>query len=179
MISENIWYLGEYYLSHFSLEPTITLRAELILSNSGAYGIFKILCRNLKIKYKYFKGFESGLIQMFVVESLSHVWTFCNPIDSSLPGSSVYRTFQARILSELPGKNIEWVANSFSRASSWPNEWIHDFCIGRQILYHWVTWAVTFKYKHLSTGNFPSLSLSLFPSSLPSLSPSSFLPCFL
>lgn len=28
---ENAWYLGEYYLSHFSLEPTITLRADLII----------------------------------------------------------------------------------------------------------------------------------------------------
>ena len=39
---------------------------------------------------------------MFVVESLSRVWTFCNPIDSSLPGSSCPQDF--------PGKNIEWVA---------------------------------------------------------------------
>ena len=38
--------------------------------------------------------------------SLSHVW-FCDPMYSSLPGSSVHWIFQARIL--------EWVAISYSR----------------------------------------------------------------
>ena len=37
--------------------------------------------------------------------------TLCDPMDSSPPGSSVHGTFLARIL--------EWVAISFSRASSW------------------------------------------------------------
>ena len=36
--------------------------------------------------------------------------TLCNPMDCSLPGSSVHGIFQARIL--------EWVAISFSRGSS-------------------------------------------------------------
>ena len=39
----------------------------------------------------------------------------CNPVDCSLPGSSVYGIFQAGIL--------EWVAISFSRGSSQPR-WI-------------------------------------------------------
>ena len=38
----------------------------------------------------------------------------CDPMDCSLPGSSVHRILQARIL--------EWVAISFSRASSQPQE---------------------------------------------------------
>ena len=38
--------------------------------------------------------------------------TLCDPMDYSLPGSSVYGIFQARIL--------EWVAISFSRESSQP-----------------------------------------------------------
>ena len=38
---------------------------------------------------------------------LSHVLLFCNPMDCSLPGSSVHGVSQARIL--------EWVAISFSR----------------------------------------------------------------
>ena len=41
--------------------------------------------------------------------------TLCNPVDCSLPGSSVHGIFQARIL--------EWVAISFSRGSSWPRDW--------------------------------------------------------
>ena len=41
--------------------------------------------------------------------------TLFNPMDCSLPGSSIYRIFQARIL--------EWVAVSFSRRSSQPKDW--------------------------------------------------------
>ena len=50
--------------------------------------------------------------------------------------------FQAKIL--------EWVAISYSRASSQPRDWIHIssvFCISRQILYHCTTWEVL--YTHL------------------------------
>ena len=53
-------------------------------------------------------------------------------MDCSLPGSSVHGTFQARIL--------EWVAISSSRGSSPPRDPTRISCIGRQILYHWVTW---------------------------------------
>ena len=40
--------------------------------------------------------------------------TLCDPMDCSLPGSSVHEIFQARIL--------EWVAISFSRGSSRPRD---------------------------------------------------------
>ena len=56
----------------------------------------------------------------------------CNPMNQSLPGSSVHGTFQAKIL--------EWVAIPFTRGSSQPRDWTQVFCIGRQILYHWATW---------------------------------------
>ena len=48
------------------------------------------------------------------VESLSRVRLFATPMDHNLPGSSVHRIFQARVL--------EWVAISFSRGSSWPSD---------------------------------------------------------
>ena len=54
--------------------------------------------------------------------------TLCDPVDCSLPGSSVHRILQARIL--------EWVAISFSREHSWRRDWTQVSCIGRQILYH-------------------------------------------
>ena len=41
--------------------------------------------------------------------------TLCDPMDCSLPGSSIYGIFQAGIL--------EWVAISFSRRSSQPRDW--------------------------------------------------------
>ena len=53
-----------------------------------------------------------------VKESESEVaqscWTLCDPMDCSLPGSSLHGILQARIL--------EWVAISFSRESSWPRD---------------------------------------------------------
>ena len=60
--------------------------------------------------------------------SLSHVWLFCNPVDYSLPGSSVHGILQAKIL--------EWVAISSSRGSSWPRGRYCISCIGRWILHH-------------------------------------------
>ena len=56
------------------------------------------------------------------VKSLSCVRLF-DPIDCSLPGSSVHGIFQARVL--------EWVAISFSRGSSRPRDPTHVSCIAR------------------------------------------------
>ena len=57
-------------------------------------------------------------------------------MDCSPPGSSVHGISQAKILG--------WVTISFCRGSSWPRNQTHISyvsCIGRQVLYHWVTWA--------------------------------------
>ena len=67
--------------------------------------------------------------------------TLCDPTDYSLPGSSVHRISQARIL--------ERVAISFSRGSSWPRDptrisWAS--CIGR-----WV--AALAKYRNRVNSN--------------------------
>ena len=48
---------------------------------------------------------------------LSHFSHVCDPMDYSLPGSSVYGIFQARIL--------EWVAITSSRGSFWPRDRTH------------------------------------------------------
>ena len=47
--------------------------------------------------------------------SRSVVSNFSDPMDSSLPCSSVHGIFQARIL--------EWASIPFSRGSSWPRDW--------------------------------------------------------
>ena len=49
-----------------------------------------------------------------VVESVSHIW-LCNPMDCSLPSSSVHGIFQAIVR--------EWIAISLSRGSSLPRDW--------------------------------------------------------
>ena len=57
----------------------------------------------------------SGCCAVLCCAKLLQSWTtLCNPMDCSLPGSSVNGILQARIL--------EWVANSFSRGSSWPRD---------------------------------------------------------
>ena len=76
---------------------------------------------------------SSVLVPIDMLLLLSHVWLFCDPMDSSLPGSSsVHGISQARIL--------ECVAIFFSRGSSWPRDGIHVYCIGRWVLYHCATW---------------------------------------
>ena len=59
--------------------------------------------------------------------SLSHV-PLCNPMDCSLPGSSVHGILQARIL--------EWVATTFSKGI-FPSQGSNpDIPQCRQIIYH-------------------------------------------
>ena len=48
-----------------------------------------------------------------------------DPMDCSLPGSSVPGILQARIL--------EWVANPFSRGSFWPRDWTQVSCIAGRL----------------------------------------------
>ena len=57
--------------------------------------------------------------------------TLCDPMDCSLPGSSVHGTFQARIL--------ECVAVCFPRRSFQARDRTLTSCIGRWIPYHWAT----------------------------------------
>ena len=65
---------------------------------------------------------------------LAQWWlALCDPVDYSLPGSSVHGILQARIL--------EWVAMDFSRGSSQPRDrtpsLVSPEFIDRQVLYHY------------------------------------------
>ena len=57
--------------------------------------------------------------------------TLCEPVDCSLPGSSIHGILQARIL--------EWVAISFSRGSSPPRDWTQISHIAGRCFNLWVT----------------------------------------
>ena len=70
-------------------------------------------------------------IHKYCAKPLQSSLTLCDPMDHSLPESSVHGIFQARIL--------EWVAMPSSRGSSQPKDGTLIFyisCIGRQVLYH-------------------------------------------
>ena len=64
--------------------------------------------------------------KVFITQSFL---TLCNPMDYSPPGFSFHGIFPARIL--------EWVAVSFSRASSWPRDWTRVSFIARRFFIIW------------------------------------------
>ena len=81
-----------------------------------------IYCRLIKLTRGLFQPVNNGS------EVAQPCATLCDPMDFSLPGSSVHGIFQARVL--------EWVAISFSRGSSQPRDRTQVFSIaGRQTLY--------------------------------------------
>ena len=65
-----------------------------------------------------------------VSEAAQSCPTLCNPMDCSLPHSSVHGIFHARVL--------EWVAISCSRGSSWPRDWTQ---VSRIVGRHFTIWA--------------------------------------
>ena len=78
--------------------------------------------------------------------------TLCEPMDCSLPGSSVRGILQARIL--------EWIAISFSRGSSWPRDWTQ---VSRIAGRHFTDWPWIFyrikMFENYSTSQFQGTSL--------------------
>ena len=92
------------------------------------YLCFLILLLSVYAKKKKKLIWKYTCIPVFLAQSLYSAWLFCDPMDYSLPGSSIHGIFQARILG--------WVAISYSRASSWPRDQTHVSYTGRQILYH-------------------------------------------
>ena len=92
----------------------------------------------------------SRVLPVVLVQLLSCVQLFCDPMDCSPPGSSVHGISQARIL--------EWVAISFSRGSFRPRNGTHVSCIGRWVLYH---------LSHLGKSILPLLGLSVAAGSMP------------
>ena len=69
---------------------------------------------SLKIKNSFSKNLTFAM-PAAAAKLLQLCLTLCDPKDYSLPGSSVYGIFQAKVL--------EWVAISFSRGSSRPGDW--------------------------------------------------------
>ena len=67
---------------------------------------------------------------IFCVWNIISCPTLCDPVDCSLPGSSVHGILQARIL--------EWVAISFSGGSLWLKDRTQVFCIAGR---HFTLWA--------------------------------------
>ena len=71
--------------------------------------------QNIMINERYNNYNNINYLHAWVSEVAQSCLTLCNPINCSLPGSSIHGIFQARVL--------EWVAISFSRGSSQPRDW--------------------------------------------------------
>ena len=83
--------------------------------------------------------------------------TLRDPMDCSLPGSSVHGNLQARML--------EWVALPSFRGSSLPRERTHVsciFCVAGRLFTHWVTCkALYFTYSKYLLTSYPVLGIDL------------------
>ena len=105
--------------------------------------------------YTAFKScFNPNLPTTIKDKSESEIAQLCpalwDPMDCSLPGSSILGIFQARIL--------EWVAISFSRRSSQPRDWTQVSCTVGRCFTIWATSEVQISMQ---------ISLSLLPTYLP------------
>ena len=102
---------------------------------------------------------------LLCVVSHSACPTLCDPMDFSLPGSSLYGILQARILA--------WTVILFSRGSSWPRGQTYISCITGRFFTIWATreahiaWSVQFSRSVLSNSGTlrtttyqPSLSIT-------------------
>ena len=103
----------------YSLQPLCTHFAltKIILQNTGTSS-----CQAPFLELLLSSGESLLLLLSLSVVSSS----FATPW--SVACQAPHGISQARILEE--------VAISFSKGSSWPRDWTHESCIGRQILYH-------------------------------------------
>ena len=80
------------------------------------------------------KNQQKASLKVKVLVTQSYL-TLCDPMDCSLPGSSVHGILQARIL--------EWAAMLFSRGSSWPRDRTRISCIASGFFTVWATREAT------------------------------------
>ena len=106
LFRESKEYLGKRYWNGYAFSPANKWQGLMLLLSLFLFYCFIILSSCLEFRWDDLKN---------VCEVAQKCLTLCNPMDCSLPGSSVHGIFQARIL--------ESVAISFSRGSSRPRDW--------------------------------------------------------
>ena len=90
--------------------------------------------------------FEATAEKDSVVLVVQSCPTVCDPMDCSLPGSSLHGILQVRILEWKKKKRIlEWIAIPFSRGSSWPRDWTQVSCVAGSLFTVWATGKTTAK----------------------------------
>ena len=144
---------GSQFLKYhvFGFLNNCTISWYMILSFTIFYWMF-----TYKGPYSQSYGLSSSHIWMWKWKCFQPGLTLCNPMDFSLPGSSVHGILQERIL--------EWVAILFSRISTWPRDltWVSHI-VGR----FFTIWANREARLDVRAGQWKRLSAEeLMPSSL-------------
>ena len=115
------------------MDRLVDLKKDALIAYSNVWTIFKLsICTSMDELWEYYARWDVShrKINTAWCEVAQSCPTLCDPMDYSLPGSSIHGILQARIL--------ESVAISSSRGSSWPRDWTHVSYvswISRQILY--------------------------------------------
>ena len=114
----------------------------MLLSESASEMFWVKDGHHLYCLWKFF--FSTGRAQWNCHEKWSEAaqscLTLCNPMDCSLPGSSIHGIFQARIL--------EWVAISFSRGAFRPRDWTQVSHIVGRCFTVWATREAPMRKTH-------------------------------
>ena len=124
-----------------SLWPTWLVCSQVLNSLRGLdHSIVCLIFTLFRFNCRFLRGIYWGYSQASLARLLSiPSWWFspsvmsdsCDPMDCSLPASSVHGIFQARIL--------DWVATFFSWGSSLPRDRIPVFCIADGFFTFWAT----------------------------------------
>ena len=144
---ESAFTLANYSSYYDSLSSTSALIANIYLAFTFARHSTKcftwIIIFNSHIRRMYFYSVleiwrDLGtypVLQMLINirerEVSQSCLTLCDPMDCSLPGSSVHEIFQAIVL--------EWIAISFSKGSSQLRDWTRVSCIVDRCFTVWAT----------------------------------------
>ena len=124
----------------------------LAAAHTFSYMIRKLHLHNRSAKPTPNKGCPSLGFSSYVMFSVTKLClTLCDPMDSSLPGSSVHGNFQTKLL--------EWVAISSSRRSYPLWDRTHISCLAGRFFYHWATWEAHFLTQIPSKSNLIGINL--------------------
>ena len=125
------WLLGVREASE-SLFPKLTLNYMYGLGPDSLHFLRKLMLPSLESLEKFFRINQvAPWLSPRPREVAQSCTTLCDPMDCSLPCSSIHGIFQARVL--------EWVAISFSRGSSQPRDQTWVSCIVGRCFTVWTT----------------------------------------
>ena len=117
-MSERVWYSVKSWVNGSQRPPG---------TGKGGRGRMRcLICKNHPLTYTHTITCNACVCVCVCVcvyvsaQSLQSCQTLCDPIDCSLPGSSVHGISQARM------RILEWVVMPSSRGSSQPRDWTQD-----------------------------------------------------